>query len=322
MTKDAKQCSAALVAVDWGTTSFRAWLLDAAGTVLDKVRSSDGSLRVSERANSSLERAAAFQGTLQQLCSGWLAADPGLPVLCAGMVGSNHGWMEVEYLDVPVPLTDLANHLTLVGAGGANVRICPGLRVAGPDPDVIRGEEVQLVGALADSPHRLETVVLPGTHSKWVRLDGLRVTDFTTAMTGELYGLLMQHSILARLATSEAGSEASDAFVRALEVEAEHGDQRGLPFLLFTARTLVLAGRLDPADIADYVSGLLIGAEVRHALLSNPPGLVAVCGSGSTVARYRIALERSGATVTTIGEDVAAAGLWRIAANAGLLASS
>uniref|UniRef100_UPI0013EE20EC 2-dehydro-3-deoxygalactonokinase n=1 Tax=Promicromonospora panici TaxID=2219658 RepID=UPI0013EE20EC len=322
MADDAPGRDAALLALDWGSTTFRAWLLDGTGAVLDAVRTADGALTISERADSAQMRAAAFEETFARLCRPWLDEHPGIPALCAGMAGSNHGWAEAGYLDVPADLGSLAEHLTVVPAGDSVVHIVPGLRATGADPDVIRGEEVQLVGALATSADRPETVVLPGTHSKWVRLDGTRVTGFSTAMTGELYGLLMRDSILARLATAAAGPATSPAFVRGLETEAARGDERGLPALLFTARPLVLAGRLDASEVAEYVSGLLIGAEVRHALRATstavgaPTGVVALCGPPETAHRYRVALERGGASVRMVGEDVAARGLWRVALDA------
>ncbi|WP_159795162.1 2-dehydro-3-deoxygalactonokinase [Puerhibacterium puerhi] len=322
MVDDASRRTAGLIALDWGTTSFRGWLLDDAGTVVDRVRSADGTLQVSERADSSGERAAAFDAAFARLCGHWLQQRADLPVIAAGMVGSNHGWAEAGYLDVPADLADLADHLTRVP--GTRVHIVPGLRVPGPDPDVMRGEEVQLVGALAET-ERPSTVVLPGTHSKWVDLAGARVTTFTTAMTGELYGLLLRDSILARLATEPAGpagpagDEVSAAFSRGLDVEAARGDERGLAALLFTARTFVMAGRLDGADVADYVSGLLVGDEVRHAVRGIPADVVAVCGSRPVASRYRIALERHGATVRLVDEDAAARGLWQVALDAALV---
>ncbi|MFE7508668.1 2-dehydro-3-deoxygalactonokinase [Promicromonospora sp. NPDC057488] len=329
MADDAPRRDAALVALDWGSTTFRAWLLDATGAVLDEVRSADGALTLSQRADSARARAAAFEATFGRLCRQWLDEHPGIPVLCSGMAGSNHGWAEAGYLDVPAELGALAYRLTVVPAGDSVVHLVPGLRATGSHPDVMRGEEVQLVGALAATApehgtaehvtaDRRRTVVLPGTHSKWVRLDGGQVTGFTTAMTGELYGLLLGDSILARLAEGEAGTEASDAFTCGLEAEAEQGDERGLPALLFTARTLVLAGRLAGTEVADYVSGLLIGAEVRHALRADPADAVTLCGSAATAHRYRVALERCGVSVRAVGEDATARGLWRVALDAGL----
>ncbi|MFD6448742.1 2-dehydro-3-deoxygalactonokinase [Promicromonospora sp. NPDC060204] len=331
MADDAPRRDAALVALDWGTTTFRAWLLDATGAVVDGVRTADGALSLSERADSPRARAAAFEATFSRLCRPWLDEHPGIPVLCSGMAGSNLGWADAGYLDVPAELGGLAYRLTVVPAGDSVVHLVPGLRATGPLPDVMRGEEVQLVGALAAiatehqtpaghpaTPDRRHTVVLPGTHSKWVRLDGDCVAGFATAMTGELYGLLLRDSILGRLAEGEPGTEASDAFTWGLEAEAEHGDERGLPALLFTARTLVLAGRLAGQDVADYLSGLLIGAEVRHALRAEPADVVVLCGSPSTTHRYRLALERSGVAVRAVGEDATARGLWRVALDAGL----
>jgi 2-dehydro-3-deoxygalactonokinase len=318
MADDAPVRDAALLALDWGTTTFRAWLMDGTGSVLDGVRTGDGALTISGPTDSAQDRATVFEETFARLCRPWLDAHPGVPVLCAGMAGSNHGWAEAGYLDVPADLGRLAERLTVVPAGDSVVHLVPGLRAAGADPDVMRGEEVQLAGALALTPDQPETVVLPGTHSKWVRLDGTRVTGFTTAMTGELYGLLMRDSILARLATGEPGTEVTDAFTRGLDTEAAQGDERALAALLFTARPLVLAGRLDPAEVADYVSGLLIGAEVRHALRGAPAAVVALCGPPATEHRYRYALERGGASVRTVGEDAAAHGLWRVALDAGL----
>jgi 2-dehydro-3-deoxygalactonokinase len=320
MADDVPGRGAALIALDWGTTTFRAWLLDGAGSVLDTVRTGDGALTISGPADSDRERATAFEQAFTRLCRPWLDDHPGVPVLCAGMAGSNHGWAEAGYLDVPAALSDLGKRLTVVPAGDSVVHIVPGLRATGAHPDVMRGEEVQLAGALAATEDPPGTVVLPGTHSKWVRLDGSRVTGFTTAMTGELYALLLRESILARLATGEPAAEVSDAFVRGLETEAAQGDERGLAALLFTARPLVLAARLEASEVADYVSGLLVGAEVRHALRGSPATVVVLCGPPATQRRYRFALERGGASVRTVGEDVAAHGLWRIALEAGLIA--
>ncbi|MFI2103240.1 2-dehydro-3-deoxygalactonokinase [Isoptericola sp. NPDC019693] len=346
MADHAPRRDAALVALDWGTSSFRGWVLGAGGEVLDEVRTDDGTLRCSVGAGSGFERATAFERAFERLCGPWLDRHPGLPVLAAGMVGSNHGWADAGYLDVPAELARLADHLAQVPVpgrvAGSVVHLVPGLRVAGSDPDVLRGEEVQLVGVLEElrddavqgASGRLTTAVLPGTHSKWVRLDGDRVTGFTTVMTGELYGLLLRDSILARLAEPRAddgaATDASDvtaAFDRGVDTDADRGDDRGLASLLFTARTLVMAGTLRPDEVADYVSGLLVGSEVRHALRSadgpgGGPGRVVVCASRSTGPRYHRALTRHGAAAHGVGEDVAARGLWRVARDAGLVAAT
>ncbi|MFE5294586.1 2-dehydro-3-deoxygalactonokinase [Isoptericola sp. NPDC056618] len=341
MADDAPGRDASLVALDWGTSSFRGWLLDATGAVLDEVRTDDGTLRCSAGAGSAPERAAAFERTFARLCGSWLDRRPGLPVLAAGMVGSNHGWADAGYLDVPAALPRLADHLTPVPVTGTDVgtvvHLVPGLRVTEPDPDVLRGEEVQLLGALEEAREEggaaRATAVLPGTHSKWVHLDGDLVTGFGTVMTGELYGLLLRDSILARLADDGPGDGREDgaddgtgpssweAFDRGLDAEARRGDERGLAALLFTARTLVMAGMLRPAEVADYLSGLLVGSEVRHALRADPAPRVTVCASGATARRYDRALGRHGAAAHVAGQDVAVRGLWRVARDAGLVAA-
>ncbi|WP_166850099.1 2-dehydro-3-deoxygalactonokinase [Isoptericola sp. BMS4] len=329
MADDVHPRGAALVALDWGTTTFRGWLLDRDGRVLDEVRSPDGSLRTSAGARTAGERAAAFAGTFARRCGHWFGTHPGLPVVCAGMAGSDHGWADAGYLDVPADLGDLADGLVALpvdasadGAAdvaGGVVHLVPGLRVTGPDPDVLRGEEVQLLGAVAGGADPPRAVVLPGTHTKWVRLDGARVTGFSTAMTGEVYGLLLRDSVLSRLADGSPGDAPSPAFDRALDVEAERGDDAGLLTLLFGARTRVQAGRLAPSDVADHLSGLLVGSEVRHALRTAPADEVAVGGEGPVVARYRRALERHGAAVRALDGDVAVRGLWHVALGAGLV---
>ncbi len=320
MPGDATGNAGSLVAVDWGTSAFRAWLLDREGRILERVRGTDGALALSRRAERQRVRASVvFEKALVAACGRWLRRRAGMPVLCAGMMGAAQGWQEVGYLDVPSPLSAVARGLVHVRSSIGTVHFVPGLRSVGPEPDFMRGEEVQLIGTLASMSDPAATVVLPGTHSKWVDLDGDHVTGFVTAMTGELYGLLMGDSILARLATPTSSSDVTDAFVRGLEAEAAYGDQRGLLSLLFTARARVLAGRLAAPDVGDYLSGLLIGHETRHALRTASLGTVAVCGSPTTAHRYRFALERGGVDVRTVHEDAAALGLWHVAVGAALV---
>jgi 2-dehydro-3-deoxygalactonokinase len=297
----------ALVALDWGTTALRAYLLGTGGAPVEERAEPWGITRLPE---------GGFAAAYRRITEGW----PALPAIASGMVGSAHGWVEAPYVRCPARVADLAAALVSVPGGEWTLHVVPGLLADADRPDVMRGEETQIAGALERCPELAADalLVLPGTHSKWVRLDGTRVTGFTTAMTGELYGLLLRDSILARLATGAPGPEVTDAFVRGLETEAARGDERGLPALLFTARTHVLAGLLEPEHVADYVSGLLIGAEVRHGLRSTPGGVVALCGPPSTTDRYRAALERGGASVRVVPEGAAVRGLWRVAADAGL----
>ena len=163
----------ALVALDWGTTSLRAWLLDGRGRVLDSARAPRGVMQVA---------GGDFAGALGDVTAAW----PSLPAIAAGMVGSAQGWVEAPYLPCPASPGDLAG--ALVQAPGRELWIVPGVLRPGDHPDVMRGEETQIAGALALRPDLAADarLVLPGTHSKWARVSAGRVASFTTYMTGEV----------------------------------------------------------------------------------------------------------------------------------------
>jgi 2-dehydro-3-deoxygalactonokinase len=187
----------------------------------------------------------------------------------------------------------------------------------------MRGEETQLLGAIGpDDPGVL--AVLPGTHSKWARVEHGRVVDFTTFMTGELYGVLIDHSMLGRLAGHEPGRFSRDAFSRGVARGLAAGE---LAHDIFGARTLALTGALASDDVADWLSGLLIGREVRaarawalHAGID--PSVVRVIGADALIERYALAMTDAGILVERGTADAAALGLWRIAVRAGLVATA
>lgn len=274
-----------------------------------------------------MSRAACFEKAFFEMCGDWLAAHPRIPVLASGMVGSNQGWREAEYLDLPASVDAIAAHLITVPFDGGELSIVPGLynpgdTRAGTPPDVIRGEEVQILGVL--SGHTEDTFLLmPGTHTKWVRCASGVVTDFSTAMTGELYALVMGQSIVGRLAlpAGQGSDAATRAFDEGLRVGQTDVGERGLAALLFTGRTLVMGGRLDPTAVGDYVSGLLVGDEVAHmlrAVASDRPEIL-VCGTSDLARRYSRALALHGVRVAAAREDAAIDGLWSIATAAGLV---
>jgi len=258
----------ALIGIDWGSTHRRATLVAADGTSLAERVDGEGALSCAGR----------FPASLETLVAGWPEADAGLPVVMAGMVGSAIGWQTVPYLERDTPLSDLARHLVRVNDAPAGRRwfIAPGycVRDDAGAVDVMRGEETQLFGAL----HLLGRgasdgiYVLPGTHSKWVRLQGGRVTELRTYMTGELFALLRQHGTLASAMQTSRSSDApglqhadvaSDPeFLRGVAEAASHP---ALTHALFGARARVVTGALAPAAAAAYVSGLLIGAEWADA---------------------------------------------------------
>ena len=321
---------ARLIALDWGTSFCRAYLLGDSCRVIAERREPSGIMAVvpqTASAETSYDRA--FDRTFEMLCGDWLAADPGLPVIACGMIGSNHGWAEVEYRRAPTDLADADIALTTVlTRTGVTVHIIPGLIVELAVPDVMRGEETQILGALTESLRSgtLDTfaeriVMLPGTHSKWVRVSGTTVTDFATCMTGELYALLTTNSTLSRLAT-HAVSPAWEAFERGLDVAASPAGHAGILHTAFSARTLAMTGRLAPHEVEDYISGLLIGHEIAGfaaSWLGEQPSPVLLCGDTHLTDRYQRALVTLGVPVELAGGDCAPVGMWQVALATGLV---
>ena len=304
----------ALLALDWGSSALRAFRLGAAGDVIEQRASADGASRLQGGAP-------VFEAALRRLARDWLA--PGVPVLACGMVGSAHGWREAPYADCPIALDALHRHLVTVQTGdGLRVHIVPGVtcRDDAGLPDVMRGEETQLVGLQAVQPALGEraTVVMPGTHSKWARMRDGRLQRFATRMTGELFALLREHSVLARLMADGAAFDAG-AFDRGVAV-ARAAQGADLARLLFGVRTLGLAGELPAAAAADYLSGLLVGAELASALPNEHDAAapIALVGEPALCRRYARALGAWGLQALEFGQPLAAPGLWRLARAAAL----
>ena len=293
-----------LLALDWGTSSLRAALLDEQGTVLQERSSPDGILNVP---------AGGFPAAFASIVRGWPIA-AGMPCLASGMVGSRQGWLEAPYCACPAGAGELARRIAWVADAPLGVRlgIAPGLstEVDGV-PDVMRGEEVQVFGALQLLGLDDGLFVLPGTHSKWVRVQASRVVGFSTFMTGEFYALLRKHSILGRTMAAEDGALDDAAFLRGIE----HGRQAvSLLHAAFSARTLALFSRLAAEAAPSYLSGLVIGEELRAQALQ-PGKTVVVIGNDALTLRYRLALETAGSTVTTLGTQATWRGLLALAAS-------
>jgi 2-dehydro-3-deoxygalactonokinase len=292
-----------LLALDWGTTSLRAYLLGDGGAVLDRRAEPLGILQVRERD---------FAGVLRRVTGDWTAGHPALPTIASGMIGSAQGWIEAPYAEVPADVGAVVRGLVTEPDSG--MLIVPGLAQRGASPDVMRGEETQLFGAMTRSPTlaRAGRVVLPGTHSKWVRVAEGRIEGFTTYMTGELFAVLRGHSILGRLADPAlpAGTAAGAAFLRGVRVARDAA--AGLAASLFSARSAVLVGDLPASESLEYLSGLLIGDEVRSALADGERPS-AIIGEPALCERYVTALDAFGAGggVELLG-DTAPAGLWHI----------
>jgi 2-dehydro-3-deoxygalactonokinase len=306
------QDGAALIGIDWGTTSFRGYRIAADGRVIETRAAPAGILQVA---------GGAFEAVLERELAPWLAAAPELPLIASGMITSRQGWVEVPYRACPAGGAELAAGLArhVTGAGRA-IHFVPGVSIIGADgvPDVIRGEETQIIGELAgESAPR--AFVLPGTHSKWVKVANDRIVWFATFMTGELYAVLKAHSILGRLMAGEAADEA--AFARGLAYG--RAGPGGLLKRLFSARTLGLFEALPGSAIASYLSGLLIGSEIaeaRSCLSELPAGSeVTVIGGLELAARYRLAIEAAGLRARTGHAEAGARGQLRIARAAGLV---
>ncbi len=300
-----------LIGIDWGTSSLRAYWLDEQGRVLD-TRGRPWGVRQLPPGG--------FDAALADVVQDW----PDLPRLACGMVGSRNGWHEVPYLPLPTGAGELGAALTeWHSADGKALYIACGLR--NPlGPDVMRGEETQLFGALAQRPALAarSTWLLPGTHSKWASVRDGRVVDFATVMTGELFALLRQHSIFATGAGS--GVTDAEAFDRGV-IAARDSGAAGAWSRLFSARALMLDAALPPESVPDYLSGLLLGEEFRSALAEQRFALeqpVQLIGEEALCARYRQAASHFGITLAESLTDAAAYGLWQIASSRGLIASS
>jgi 2-dehydro-3-deoxygalactonokinase len=309
--------TAALIGIDWGTTSFRAYRIGADGSVLETKAAPAGILKVPD---------GDFEAVLEREVGSWLAAAPQLPVIVSGMITSRQGWLEVPYCPCPAGSAELAGALREHATrAGRRLHFVPGLSLIGGDgvPDVIRGEETQIIGELAgerEGERGRQAIVLPGTHSKWAFVEDGRIVWFATFMTGEVFAVLKEHSILGRLMAGDAFDEA--AFARGLSYA--RAGPGGLLRRLFSARTLGLFDQLPASAIASYLSGLLIGSEIVEALdcLPEAPGAreITVIGHSELALRYRGAIDAAGFRARTGSVDASPRGQLLIARAAGLIA--
>ncbi|NDO81280.1 2-dehydro-3-deoxygalactonokinase [Citrobacter sp. NCU1] len=266
------------IAVDWGTTNFRAFLMNE-HRVVARTSAPCGLLTIEN---------GAFAVTLHQQLHPWLTDVGAVPVLMAGMVGSQQGWRNVPYASLPASAQNvLAGMQAVETPWGSPAWIIPGLcgQSAWNQPDVMRGEEVQLLGLNALHPAAEHYALLPGTHSKHARMKNGSITAFSTLMTGELFSVLSEHSLLGRALPPQDEDNAS--FLAGVNAA-----QNNIPFshLIFAARTRRLSGEIASEHVLSFLSGLLIGYE----LSTLPEGQQAwVVGSASLTARYQYA-----ATVT------------------------
>ena len=284
------------VALDWGTSSLRGARLDDDGRVLEERSFARGILSVMQ---------GEFRPAFDECFGDWMSAAPDTLCLIGGMAGSRQGWAEAPYCSSPAGFAEVSRRLHWIESG--RIALVPGVSHMSPrdgTPDVMRGEETQIFGAM----HLLDlsggVFVLPGTHSKWAIVENGRIMSFRTFMTGEFFALLSVHSILARTLDADAPFDET-AF---LDGVMHSQNSAGLLHNAFSARTLPLFDRMDATAAKSYLSGLVIGEELRsQPLLSGVP--VVLIGSVELTGRYRMAMTRLGCQVTAPESNATWAGL-------------
>lgn len=280
----------AWIAVDWGTSHVRAWLMRADGVVLDRRSSTQGM--------GTLDRAG-FEPALRALAGDVLPA----PVLACGMVGSRQGWAEAPYSAVPCAPPSAAEAVQVPGTD-LDVRILPGVKQPRP-ADVMRGEETQIAGYLATSPGFDGVICLPGTHTKWVHVSAGEIVSFRTAMTGEMFGLLSKQSVL-----RHSMDDGWDAEAFAVGVDQSLSRPEGLAAALFSLRAEGLLGDLAGDAARARLSGLLIGAELASMRPYWLGQQVALIGADRLSDAYAKALAAQGVPCQQAdAEDMTLAGL-------------
>jgi 2-dehydro-3-deoxygalactonokinase len=283
------------IAVDWGTTNRRAYRIDSSAKCVDRFEDHQGVLSVPEGGFP-----AAVAEIRQRLGDH--------PLLLAGMIGSNRGWKEAPYVPCPAGIEELAKALVWAGDREA---IVPGVSYTGNGrADVMRGEEVQLLGAVASKRvDAMGMVCHPGTHNKWVTLRRGRIDEFQTVMTGEIYNLLKEHSILSDLLQGKV--KVNDSFN---EAAAHAVFNEALPAELFSVRARVILGLAKKEDAAAYTSGLLIGTDVRIGLSVPTAARITVIGRPELTKLYAAAIGQAQRDAVEIdGEQCFLAGIHEIA---------
>lgn len=295
-----------LIAVDWGTSSFRAYLVAADGAIVARKADANGILSVHD---------GVFAPVLDRAVTDWRVSHGKVPILLSGMIGSRQGWREAPYLECPARAEDVAASLLHFDVDGLGpLAIVPGLiDRQGGMPDVMRGEETQILGALQSKPSA-QTFVLPGTHAKWVTVAGGRIATFRTYMTGEVFAALKSHTILGRLMVEAAHDP--EAFRRGVLFGSAPGMPGDILNRVFSTRTLGLTSALSAEAAASYLSGLLIGAEIASAA---PASVLTIIASDMLAARYEEAAVHLGLEAERAAADCVANGLLVIARAAGII---
>lgn len=287
---ETRSTRSAFVAVDWGSSNFRAQLIDASGVVLDEYSEARGV--------SGLDRDGMVH-TMQNMKDCFSESDL---IICSGMIGSTVGWIDAPYIECPTQLIEIANNLVPTVIGDVPCRIVPGLACVSEkgDPDVMRGEEVEILGLLSLYPelNSGEVVIgLPGTHTKWVKLRDGVVERFYTTMTGEIFDKLSSSGLLASVINSDAKPDEvfQDAVRRGV------ADGAALTRLLFGVRARVVRGLLQQKDAGSYARGILIGSEIADLISAYPQissqARTIIVGNNALCELYKTSMRTQGLTV-------------------------
>jgi 2-dehydro-3-deoxygalactonokinase len=286
-----------VIAINWGTSNFRAYRIDASGVVTAERSSALGATSVP---------VGGYAEALISEVGDWIAAGE-RRIVMSGMVGSRQGWKEAPYVRVPAAFDDVAVNVIRIEGHDFDARIVPGLMGADESgvPEVMRGEETEVFGCV-DTPRGTRTLCLPGTHTKWVRAANGAIHAFSTSMTGDLFKAVREGTILHVCAQHEPSD--AEAFRDGVARARQPGD---LGHHLFGVRTLVLTGNLPEASASSYLSGILIGCEVKAMTTSKEP--VHLVGDAGLCSYYAAALRAFDVRSTIEPPGAALRGLKRIA---------
>ena len=281
-----------MLVADWGTTSLRIYVLDEEGGIVTK-RTSDKGILVA--------KALGFEKTFELEADGLLDDQQ---ILLGGMIGSRNGWIETEYVDCPATLEGIANRLGTVtwrsqSGISRTAKITPGVRFLGENgmSDIMRGEELQILGLMQQITDKHATIVLPGTHSKWVSVTNSTISTFRTYMTGEVFELLANQSIL----KSETKTEPFDnnVFLDGVKLGST---KNSLTNLIFQVRTHLINGKLQPSSCDSFLSGILIGNEISHEVRNQR--LIHLISNAKLSKLYSMALHYFNIESVTHDEDI------------------
>jgi 2-dehydro-3-deoxygalactonokinase len=289
------------IVVDWGTSNFRAYRFSGDGRITDRHQADAGILTITN---------GDFEAALEREIGSWFGN--GSDIMLSGMITSRNGWVETPYSQTPATLDHLAGSAVIrMSARGARLQFLPGVATLTPLPDVMRGEEIQVYGAI--EPHETATVVLPGTHSKWVRVKDGALSGFRTFMTGEMYALLKGHSILGRLIPDGGAVFDENAFLAGVEM-AKSETSISLLNDIFTTRAGALLEAFPADQIADRLSGILLGHEIKAGQGLHQSGRLVLVGEETLTKRYALAFHVFGQRPVIGPEHATVEGFRRLSA--------